>query len=578
MPMEHMKYNVLLKLMHSTRDIYDRGEKLLLEESLVSLLRDSQKIETSFGLLENIYKQEFNIFNDFYILSKVIVEERFCDIWNSIDLQSLAKQATEANTNWLNAGTRFVQIRQKKRTKDEAFLNKAKRKVVSFGRNVWSLFVSGSTDHAHNDIDHCFASVVHDILLFMQSQQRGIHRIFTMARQEELNKVIELHRKYQSVINILPLNEQLFPESESIFILRINRSDWRVQQTIVLFWDSDKEKDPCLILPVQLNSNLQQIYIVVKTHVTHLAVCTDYYSGNKMKWSTFVDNQIPYHIQNHIKLTCQPVYNKKCYTVNGVGSELNQEHVPWIGDLQKDLTELEHQLLSQYKLTKEHSEFLASSITRAIDKLTIHMKDILTIISYVKLNPNDLSSPTDIYKLFMQLPRIDNLKKALDLLEISEFTSISPVIQYVNDDDPAIDVDLQYVQTYSMQKAFYSSRQCLIDARAQIYHFMDNLHLNRAHMALTYAWASARLTHGSQYTQEEFSVMLKECAQLDQRPFTINNEEVVRHRIECQRVVKDAQQVYRTLKRSSNNWAEIKRLTSLSSLPIEDDLTVAFAR
>ncbi|CAF4318270.1 unnamed protein product, partial [Rotaria magnacalcarata] len=65
---------------------------------------------------------------------------------------------------------------------------------------------------------------------------------------------------------------------------------------------------------------------------------------------------------------------------------------------------------------------------------------------------------------------------------------------------------------------------------------MDNLHLNRAHMALTYAWASARLTHGSQYTQEEFSVMLKECAQLDQRPFTINNEEVVRHRIECQRV------------------------------------------
>ncbi|CAF4480842.1 unnamed protein product, partial [Rotaria magnacalcarata] len=40
----------------------------------------------------------------------------------------------------------------------------------------------------------------------------------------------------------------------------------------------------------------------------------------------------------------------------------------------------------------------------------------------------------------------------------------------------------------------------------------------------------------------------------------------------------DAQQVYRTLKRSSNNWAEIKRLTSLSSLPIEDDLTVAFAR
>ncbi|CAF4107694.1 unnamed protein product [Rotaria magnacalcarata] len=85
--------------MHSTRDIYDRGEKLLLEESLVSLLHDSQKIETSFGLLENIYKQEFNIFNDFYILSKAIVEERFCDIWNSIDFQSLAKQATEANTN-----------------------------------------------------------------------------------------------------------------------------------------------------------------------------------------------------------------------------------------------------------------------------------------------------------------------------------------------------------------------------------------------------------------------------------------------------------------------------------------------
>ncbi|CAF4820506.1 unnamed protein product, partial [Rotaria sp. Silwood1] len=571
MPMENMDYDLYFKLLYSTRDIYNLSEKLLLEQPLMNFIHHNQQIELAFKLLENIYRQEYRIFQDFYIVSKEQVENSSNDLWSSIDFHSLVKQVTEANEQWINAGKDFIQLRRKVRTNDEALIKKVKRKLMNFGRSLISIFSSNT----YNDFDECFAVLLQDILLYMQSQQHGIHGIFTMADQGELNKIIDLHKRYQSSHNLALLNKELFPTSENIFLLQIERLNKYLKEIYISFWNSNKEKSPCLTLTISLNNALTKICIVLRTQITHLAIHNFDISGMKMRWSTLVDNQIPYHIINNLKLTCQPIYQKYCFTVNGVASDLNISTIPSIGDLQNSLRELEEQLIVQNQQHKEEEEFQSSPITRAIQTLTNHMKEILPMINCPKLSPNDLSTPSNIYHLFMQLPQVDVLKKIFDLLDIKEFASISPLIQFVHDDDPAIRLYFQSVQTYSMEAAFSSSRQCLLDAKAQLQHFINNLHLNRVHLVLIYAWTNALSIHGSLDTQQEFSTMLNECTQLSQIPME-NNQENVQHLNECRRVLKDAQRIFRTIKRTSNNWIEIKRLISLSSLTIEDNFTMAF--
>ena len=576
MPMEHMSYDILLELVNSTRNIYDRSEKLLLEVSLIDYVNNNQKITTNFELLENIYKQEFDIFNSFYAESKTRVETNLNRVWHSIDFKTVSEEAIRAKRAWTQAGTDFVKIRQEKRTKDEAFYKKALKQLSDWGHSIKSLFVSSSVDPVQNKLDQCFAYVLQDILFFMQLEQDGNREIFTVASQNELKKLIDLHRTYQSAMNLSPLNEQLFPKCENIFILEIDTTYFCLPQISVLFWNSDKNRVPCLNLPISLRKPTTFVYIVVKTKITHIAIFTKYFGGNKMKWSTLADKHKRYCL-NSLKLACRPVHGQSYYTVEGVRTELNPLSNSLSGDLQNDLVELESQLINQSIKNKEQDELLSSSSTRAIDKVATNMNKIATLMSNIKLNPEDLSSATDVYNLFIRLPRIDKLKEVFDLLEIQEFRSISPVNQLVEDNDPAIHIDFQYVQTKSMRQAYCSSRQCLINAKTQMKNFINNLHLIRAYMTLTYAWANACSIDLSPNTQEEFGVMLKECAQLGQRSAVENNDEMIWQRTKCRRIINDSRKVCKMITRTSNNWTEIKRLTNISLSSIEEDFTTAFA-
>ena len=411
----------------------------------------------------------------------------------------------------------------------------------------------------------------------MQSQQHGNRQIFTVPEQDQFQQIMDLYQRHRLLFNLSPLDQRLFIQSDQIVRFNIERINPQLKEISMIFWNTYHQQDPILDLELLLNNILTQFDLVVHTRITHVSIHTISISENRMDWSTLIDQRIPYHIDQQLKVICEQIHSKSYYIVNGIDNELSPStSLLSRNDIQNNLCKLEKEIRIEYQQYQEDEQFQSSIITQTLMKLPNELQDIISIIHCPELHFNCLLTTPNIYQLFLQLPQVDKLKKALNQLSIQTFASISPLTQIVQDDDPALRTEFNFIQTTSMNRAFLTGRQCLLDAISQLHCFINHLQLTKARITLTYAWTNALLTTNElSDTRKEFSSILRECDRFREIPMR-KTEENLRNLHECRRMIKDAQRITRTIKRASNNWTEIQRLMSLSPFTIEDNLNAAF--
>ncbi|CAF4763759.1 unnamed protein product, partial [Rotaria sp. Silwood1] len=187
---------------------------------------------------------------------------------------------------------------------------------------------------------------------------------------------------------------------------------------------------------------------------------------------------------------------------------------------------------------------------------------------------------SDLYQKFFtqsKAPKATRLANALKLLNIREFDMVPPHRNIVDDNDPAINHNFSLTWTKSMQKAFSSGQNILVDLTAQIYPFIDRLRMYKTQLLLCYVWASTlSLTNISSDIQRSFANMLTESHELCQLS-TTNNKESLKCLEQSRWNISNAQRLHRTIKRSTNNWMEVKHLQEISFTTIEDNLLTAFS-
>ena len=542
MPIEQMHSTFFFKLFRSTREIYAKSERILLKDFI------PESIVDLYELLEEIYRQEYRIYEQFSNSSRERIKENYHRLFDVINYPLLIEQIQQANEQWLNTGKAFVELRSR------FSLQRTAQKLS----NVLSFLAPSSSQ----PIDPIFVDLFQRILRSMQSQQQGNRQIFTAPEQDQFHQIMNLYQRHRLLFHLSPLDEQLFRQSDQIVRFDIERLNPQLKQISVKFLNLS---DPILHLKLSLNNFFTQFDLVVNTRITHVDI-----NGNRMDWSTLIDQRIPYHIDQQLKFTCEQMYSKYYYIVNGIASELNLSSViPSRSDIQNNLRQLEEEIHIQYEQYHEDEIFQSSIITQTLMKLSDQLKEIKEIVHCPEFH-------TNIYQLFLQLPKVDLLKKTLNQLSSETFASISPLTQIVHDDDPALWIEFNIVQTTSMNRAFLAGRRCLIDAMNQLHGFINHLQLIKAQIILSYAWTHALLTtNESSNTEEEFCSMLKEYDRFREIPMR-KTKENIRNLHECRRAIKDARRVDRTIKQISNKWTEIQHLMNLSPFAIEENLHNAF--
>ncbi|CAF4310596.1 unnamed protein product, partial [Rotaria sp. Silwood2] len=572
-PIEYMDFIIIKELFISTLNIYKNSQNILLQQPFYDFIRNKTSINQSFQLIEDIYRQESKIFQSFCKLTKEQVKNTYEQLVNSNDFQLILNQNKRADQQWQITGQNFVELRSKHRKSTRGVWGTLGHGLLSIGGKLMSPFLSNSTQSTLNDIDKFFAYVLQDTLLLMQSEQIGNNQIFTRAHSEELEKLIHLHKRYKISLNLRELNESLFPKSNQIYRFEINCYNHQLHKILILFWISNTEQ-PFLFLPINLTERYTKFYLIINTPVTHLAIETDFCAGNHEKWSKLVDHREKYRIKDIVELKCEKISTNYCYTVNSIADTLSPTMIPSRSQILQNLQDLEEQLENQITHSKEGDLFRKSLITPAFQLVTKNLNEIIQIIQCPNLHENDLLNTTNIYQLFMKFPRSDVLIKALNLLRNETFSSISSTIQFVDDNDPALRItSFDLVWTHSMKNAFTLSRQCLIDGNTQMNIFINHLRQMKSYLILAYAWANSLSENSSSNIQQEFSSMLNEYNQIPK----LSNQENIEYLNECQSIINDAQRIYRTIKRTSNNWMEIKRLLNLTTFSIEPNLNKAFS-
>ena len=568
-PIEQMSYSLINKLFVSTKNLYVTSEEMLLKQSFQDFLHDEASVGRSYQLIEEIYRQEWRIFQSFYQLSKEQIIDNYQQLTHASDFQPILEQSKQADQRWQTAGQHFVALRRKERQSGRNFFQKLGHGIANAGRNIQSAFISQS---GSSEADDAVAVTLDNILLYMQLHQAGHEEIFTIPPQDEFEKLLRIHAHYSVSLKLKKLSESAFAESDKIYRFEITRFSPNLTGITILFW-KDAEKAPFVTLPLPLAAPYTKYRLVVNASVGSLAIGTDFSVGKSVSWSSFTQKKKSYVLKHQLELKCERIHGKHCYIANGVQDTLSPSAVPSLSQIQNHLQILEEQLQSQLTHEREEDLFRTSSTTVAFARLTTAIGEIEQMTRCSELAPHDLSDASAICKAFGKMPQSDVYNRVANLLRSKTFPAMLPQIQFVDDNDPAIRVNFDQVWTHAMNDAFQSSRLCLINTVKQINLFHNQLRLTKAHLILAYAWANFLSLDPSSNRQLEFASMVNDYQQIPKLP----KEDNIQHENDCQRIINDAQRIYRTIKRTSNNWTDVKRLLTLTSFPIEENLTQAFS-
>ena len=569
-PIEQMDFVLIKKLFVSTQNLYTAGEEILLKQSFYNFVHGERAVNQAFQVIEDLYRQESKIFDSFYQLCKQQTIDHYEQLARVSDWRELPEQSRAANDQWQSAGQDFVSLRRDERRADRSLFRTIGNSLINFGRAIGSAFTSESNS-AH--LDEAVNSTLNGILRYMQSHQSGNERIFTAPPQDQLVKLIQLHQKYKASLNLNDLDTRDFSKTDKICLFEIERSDSHITNIDIVFWQENDER-PFHTLLVLLPERTTRFYLIMKATVTHVAVDTEDLGGTRVKWSSLTERRKSYILKGSLTLQCENTHEKTCYTAHGFQDALLPATIPSPFDVQQSLDDLDKYLQSQLTHSKEADLFRQSPMTAAFARLTRTIHEIGEMIRSTSIEPNALSNTSTIYALFRRLSSSNVHNRTIVLLRNATFPKVSSTMRFVEDNDAAIKTNFEQVWTRSMQNAFQLSRKCLDDVNTRLILCHNHVRQTKAHLIFAYAWANALSLHPSSNTQQEFSAMLTDYQEMTR----LSDEESIRCENDCQRILIDAQRVYRTIKRTSHNWTDIKHLLTFTSFPSEANLSDAFSR
>ncbi|CAF5001248.1 unnamed protein product, partial [Rotaria sp. Silwood1] len=604
MPIHHIDSLSFFKLLNSTRELYRASEINLLEQPLIHLINDDSIFKNSFQLLDGIYRLEQSVFQDLYEAAKVEMENRFNEFQSSIKFKLIFDIVKSENDEWNKAGENFIRLRQEKRKKISWTYIKARIQSSRVYKSLVSHLTLTGHSNSQTNIDTLFQFYASEILVYMAYHQKGNDLAFSLAPQKEVQELIKLHSRYKNSFQLSPIDKMLSLVSGNISWLLIKCSDVYLTRIDLQLLVEDDQQPEDTFLPEQLPSDtntpkvtevkekkikynivseipvfLQPKETVVKISISLPRIdAISIKRGNQqifqLEWRKFAIDQ-----REHIIDRCLNVKyfrgQKQFYVTKLTLDTESATNGPLPSEIERNLTDLEEQIKNQMNKISDNEAWKTLIANTTMQKFKNNMNQIVQLSPCLQLTSNDVLNPTNIYNLFNKLPNSEIQNSLLDLIPVKDFSAVPQDIRIVEDFDPALEYEFSHVWTRSMDRSFQSIIKCRDQVYFDIYLYVDQLRLNKCQLFLLYTCANTLSNNMTSSIQSDINTMLAECTKFCKLKY-LDRPEYVRHLEQCQRLIYEAQRIYRTMKRSSNNWAEINDLFDLSSFKIETNLSNAF--
>ncbi|CAF3213457.1 unnamed protein product [Rotaria socialis] len=570
-PTRHVDHQTLSLLEDLIQKFYDNSEQFLFVRSLNEYFTNNQLIEQVFESLETIHRLELKIFQDRFSLSTVTFKERYREFCHSIDIQDCIEDASNAVEQWKIAGERFIDLRRKQWLSDESLCKQIRLELSVAGRNILSPFLKS---HSAADYEASILHLIKQIQKRLQYEQVGSEFIFTLATSQTLvRKVIDLYHKYVP-FPLQPLNErELFQSTSQVFVFDIELNHQYESQTVFLhIWESD-EVEPSVKIPIEIFGK-KKLHLFANTQIKKLCLNTAKWKGYEQEWRPLLDKSLIYSFDN-IQMRCHSVNSEEVfYTVHVRDHTINKNDVLSVTDLQKLLKTLEKKFQRQISQKKEQSDWKKSIVTRILQSIVDNLRQTNRLFQCTPISDDDSLTSWKIYSIYQQLPCFDAFEKSISLLQVNNLSLMPIPLKIVEDKNPAIHLQLHHVWTRSMNAAYQLGKRALANVQNRLFYILYHLRLTKAHAILCYALENARLVNINNACEQIFENMTKNFKTLNQN-FIGNKSETIKHVEECKRIINEATQIYRTIKRIGIIGNDMKHL-EMGGIPTESNMNEAF--
>ncbi|CAF3282870.1 unnamed protein product [Rotaria sp. Silwood2] len=327
-------------------------------------------------------------------------------------------------------------------------------------------------------------------------------------------------------------------------------------------------------IPIFLTGKETQVKILILVPITDVRININNEQVFKMEWREFAVHQRDHNINDYLNVKYFQV-QKDFYVAKLTLDTKSTNDMLSSSEIDRNLKNLEEQFINQLNEKSDDEAWKRLIANNTMQKFNSNMNQIVQLSRCLRLTSNDLSNSTNIYNLFNKLPKPEIQNKLLDLIPFKDFSAVAQNMYIVDDVEPALEYEFSRVWTRSMDHSFQSIIKCRDQVYSAIYLYVDQLRLNKCQLFLLYTCANTLSNNMTSSIRSDFNAMLVECTKFCELKY-LDRSEYIQHFEECQRLIYEAQRIYRTMKRSSNNWAEVNDLFDLSSFKIETNLSNAF--
>ncbi|CAF3506451.1 unnamed protein product [Rotaria sp. Silwood1] len=540
-PTRYIDYEASSLLTNVIKKFYDESKQCLFLQPLSEYFDNTQRIQQLFNSLETIHRPELKIFNNQFTLSKNHLKELQQNFCKSADLKLSVENALRLVKEWQQAGNNFILVRKMKWLQEKTLSKSAKNKFAHL-RDILS------PDYYNKR----FHNLKEKIRKRMQFEQVGNENICTLAMSQCLvDKIVELHKEYEASFNLQPLNiTETFLAAPKVFVVDIehNRID-PSREYFLNIWSSDNG-EPAVSIPFKIADQVKKLYLVVNTQIEKLSVDSRKSGGYPLAWKKMTDDFQVYNF-DQIQMRCYLMnQNNTLYTVCGFGDGIYEKNILSKEEIKDLIASLRKTLNRHLAQKKEQSVWEKSPITTSLQSIVENLRRIEQLFQFTTISDNDLLTSSEIYSAYQKLPSFDIFGQVVNLLYINNsFSPSIPIpLKVVDDKSPTTELQVNQVWTKSMEKAYQSFGNVLKHVHKRVFNTFYYLRCIKAKAILCYALDHARLANLNQETEQEFEYMTKDFEELNKH-FIGDQIEAVKHAEECQRIINEATQIYRTSKR-----------------------------
>ncbi|CAF4118033.1 unnamed protein product [Rotaria magnacalcarata] len=570
-PTRYADYQTLSLLKNVIEKFYDHTEQFLFVRSLNEYFTHDQLIQQVFASLETIHRLELKIFQSKFLLSTINFKERHKIFCESINIECSIDTASKAVEHWRIAGENFIKIRRKQWLSNESLFKKIGR-VSSVVKDFVSLF---PRSHNSTDYETSIRHLIEQIRKRLQYEQMGCEHIFTLATSQALiPKIIKLYHPYQLPLQLQPLNEhELFQRASRVFVFDIELMQQHQSQKVFLhIWDSD-EGESVVKIPIEIIRQ-RRLYLCVNTTIKKLSLNTVKLKGHEKEWRVLLDEGQIYSF-NQIQMRCHLIRSEEIfYIVPGRGDTVNKRDILSLDDLEKILKTLEKKFQRQRSQKEEQLAWEKSIVTGVLQSIVDNLHQVNRLFQCTSISDDESLTSLKIYSIYQNLPCFDAFEKAINLLQINNLSLMTIPLDIVDDKNAAMHLPHHRVWTQSMRAVYQLGKRALENVQSRLFNILYHLRLTKAHAILCYTLDNARLVNINNDCEQIFEDMTKNFNKLNQN-FIGNKSETIKHVEECKRIINEANQIYRTIKRIGILGNDMRRF-KMREITIESNMNEAF--